>query len=105
MAPATGPSSPEAFLDAPARAVVFGGFCGPDVALISSWLVHVEYCHLGQNPAQACSSQDSLTSIPIVTCIRWHNQLNPDVKKDPFSEWEDAVIVMVSKNRGNVSIL
>lgn len=26
---------------------------------------------------------------------RWHNQLNPEVKKDPFSEWEDAVIVQV----------
>jgi hypothetical protein len=27
--------------------------------------------------------------------IRWHNQLNPDVRKEPFSDWEDAVIVQV----------
>lgn len=26
---------------------------------------------------------------------RWHNQLNPDVRKDPFNEWEDAVIIQV----------
>jgi hypothetical protein len=26
---------------------------------------------------------------------RWCNQLNPDVKKDPFTEWEDATIVKV----------
>jgi hypothetical protein len=26
---------------------------------------------------------------------RWHNQLNPDVRKEPFSDWEDAVIVQV----------
>lgn len=32
----------------------------------------------------------------IVHC-RWHNQLNPDVKKEPFSEWEDAVIILVSR--------
>eukprot|EP00775_Hariotina_reticulata_P009365 gene9365-9528_t len=25
--------------------------------------------------------------------LRWHNQLNPDVNKLPFSEWEQAVIV------------
>ena len=31
------------------------------------------------------------------TSIRWHNQLNPDVRKDPFTEWEDAVIVQVSR--------
>lgn len=27
---------------------------------------------------------------------RWHNQLNPEVSKLPFSEWEQAVIVRVS---------
>ena len=27
---------------------------------------------------------------------RWHNQLNPDVRKDPFNEWEDAVIIQVN---------
>jgi hypothetical protein len=31
--------------------------------------------------------------------VRWHNQLNPDVKKEPFSEWEDAVIIQVSALR------
>jgi hypothetical protein len=29
------------------------------------------------------------------TTYRWHNQLNPDVRKDPFTEWEDAVIIQV----------
>ena len=29
--------------------------------------------------------------------LRWCNQLNPDVKKDPFSEWEDAVIINAHK--------
>lgn len=27
---------------------------------------------------------------------RWHNQLDPSVNKTPFTEWEQAVIVMVS---------
>ena len=29
--------------------------------------------------------------------LRWCNQLNPDVKKDPFSKWEDAVIIKAHK--------
>ena len=29
--------------------------------------------------------------------LRWCNQLNPDVKKDAFSDWEDAVIVKSHK--------
>lgn len=33
--------------------------------------------------------------------LRWHNQLNPDVKKEPFTEWEDAVIVQAHKVHGN----
>lgn len=32
--------------------------------------------------------------------LRWHNQLNPDVKKDPFTEWEDAAIVEVRGFQG-----
>jgi hypothetical protein len=27
--------------------------------------------------------------------FRWCNQLHPDVKKAPFSEWEQAVVVKV----------
>jgi len=27
--------------------------------------------------------------------LRWCNQLNPDVKKEAFGEWEDAVIIKV----------
>ncbi len=27
--------------------------------------------------------------------LRWWNHLNPDVKKGPFSDWEDAVILKV----------
>ncbi|KAK9822952.1 hypothetical protein WJX74_008278 [Apatococcus lobatus] len=33
--------------------------------------------------------------------LRWCNQLNPDVKKDAFSDWEDAVIVKSHKVHGN----
>jgi hypothetical protein len=28
---------------------------------------------------------------------RWHNQLNPEVNKTPFTEWEQAVIVQVGR--------
>lgn len=31
------------------------------------------------------------------TWRRWCNQLDPDVKKEPFSDWEDAVIVQVQR--------
>ncbi|KAK9808903.1 hypothetical protein WJX72_006082 [[Myrmecia] bisecta] len=33
--------------------------------------------------------------------LRWCNQLNPDVKKEAFSDWEDAVIVKAHKVHGN----
>ncbi|EFN58130.1 hypothetical protein CHLNCDRAFT_20303, partial [Chlorella variabilis] len=33
--------------------------------------------------------------------LRWCNQLNPEVKKDPFSQWEDAVIIMAHQKHGN----
>lgn len=33
--------------------------------------------------------------------LRWCNQLNPDVKKEPFGEWEDAVIIKAHKLHGN----
>mmetsp|Transcript_8203 Transcript_8203/g.14809 ORF Transcript_8203/g.14809 Transcript_8203/m.14809 type:complete len:363 (-) Transcript_8203:329-1417(-) len=33
--------------------------------------------------------------------LRWCNQLDPDVKKEPFSEWEDAVIIKAHKAHGN----
>ncbi len=33
--------------------------------------------------------------------LRWCNQLNPDVKRGPFSQWEDAVIVAAHKEAGN----
>ena len=29
--------------------------------------------------------------------LRWCNQLNPAVKRGPFSEWEDAVIICCHK--------
>lgn len=32
---------------------------------------------------------------------RWCNQLNPEVKKDPFSQWEDAVIILSHRIHGN----
>eukprot|EP00890_Picochlorum_soloecismus_P002673 jgi/Picsp_1/3406/NSC_06244-R1_protein len=33
--------------------------------------------------------------------LRWCNQLNPDVKKEPFSQWEDAIVVRAHKFHGN----
>jgi Myb-like DNA-binding domain len=33
--------------------------------------------------------------------LRWCNQLNPDVKRGPFSQWEDAIIVAAHKEAGN----
>lgn len=33
--------------------------------------------------------------------LRWCNQLNPEVKKDPFSQWEDAVIIKAHREHGN----
>ncbi|PSC72449.1 myb-related B-like isoform B [Micractinium conductrix] len=33
--------------------------------------------------------------------LRWCNQLNPDVKKEPFSQWEDAVIIRAHREHGN----
>jgi hypothetical protein len=33
--------------------------------------------------------------------LRWCNQLNPEVKKEPFSQWEDAVIIQAHKLHGN----
>jgi hypothetical protein len=33
--------------------------------------------------------------------LRWCNQLNPDVKKEPFSNWEDAVIFRSHQKYGN----
>ena len=33
--------------------------------------------------------------------LRWCNQLNPDVKKEPFSEWEDAVVITAHATHGN----
>lgn len=32
---------------------------------------------------------------------RWCNQLNPEVKKEPFSQWEDAVIIKAHREHGN----
>lgn len=33
--------------------------------------------------------------------LRWCNQLNPEVKKEPFSEWEDAVVIYAHRAHGN----
>lgn len=33
--------------------------------------------------------------------LRWCNQLNPEVKRTQFSQWEDAVIVAAHKENGN----
>lgn len=33
--------------------------------------------------------------------LRWCNQLNPEVKKEPFSEWEDAVVILSHRTHGN----
>lgn len=33
--------------------------------------------------------------------LRWCNQLNPEVKKEPFSQWEDAIVVRAHKFHGN----
>ncbi|KAL6760787.1 Homeodomain-like protein, partial [Haematococcus lacustris] len=33
--------------------------------------------------------------------LRWHNQLDPQIRKEPFSDWEDAVIVQAHKVHGN----
>ncbi|GAB4817302.1 hypothetical protein N2152v2_004348 [Parachlorella kessleri] len=33
--------------------------------------------------------------------LRWCNQLNPEVKKEPFSQWEDAVIILSHREHGN----
>ncbi len=47
--------------------------------------------------SEAAASIYSLRS-PLISspARRWHNQLNPDVRKEPFSEWEDAVIIQVT---------
>lgn len=39
--------------------------------------------------------------VPYLSLRRWCNQLNPEVKKDPFSQWEDAVIIKAHKEHGN----
>lgn len=33
--------------------------------------------------------------------LRWCNQLDPSVRKEPFSQWEDAVIVRSHQRHGN----
>ncbi|KAL6776628.1 hypothetical protein ACKKBG_A21885 [Auxenochlorella protothecoides x Auxenochlorella symbiontica] len=33
--------------------------------------------------------------------LRWCNQLNPEVKKEPFDHWEDAVIIKSHRIHGN----
>jgi hypothetical protein len=33
--------------------------------------------------------------------LRWCNQLNPTVKKEPFNNWEDAVIIRSHELHGN----
>lgn len=33
--------------------------------------------------------------------LRWCNQLNPEVKKEPFSQWEDAVVIRAHEAHGN----
>lgn len=39
---------------------------------------------------------------PSTPCVhRWCNQLNPEVKKEPFSQWEDAVIILSHRINGN----
>lgn len=32
---------------------------------------------------------------------RWHNQLDPEIKKGPFSQAEDAIIVTLQAKIGN----
>ena len=43
----------------------------------------------------------SLTNISHVALGRWHNHLNPDVKKGPWAEEEDLVILTVQREMGN----
>ena len=44
----------------------------------------------------------SVWAPPVLGALRrWCNQLNPDVKKDPFSQWEDAVIIKAHRIHGN----
>lgn len=38
---------------------------------------------------------------PHCSLCRWCNQLNPEVKKEPFSQWEDAVIIKAHREHGN----
>jgi hypothetical protein len=38
---------------------------------------------------------------PYVFLYRWHNQLNPDIRKDPWTEEEDEIIVRLHKVHGN----
>ena len=39
--------------------------------------------------------------LPPCFALRWCNQLNPEVKKEPFSQWEDAVIIKAHREHGN----
>ena len=40
-----------------------------------------------------------MTPPPAPLPFRWHNQLNPDVNKTAFTEWEQAVIFQVRRGR------
>ena len=44
----------------------------------------------GRHPGKSCR-------------LRWLNQLDPGVNREPFSEWEDAVIVRGAEVRSHMS--
>lgn len=39
--------------------------------------------------------------VPCVCVYRWHNHLNPDIKKEPWSEEEDRKIIELHRSMGN----
>lgn len=45
--------------------------------------------------ARAFARANPLRTAPPRHCCRWHNHLSPAVKKEPFSDYEDAVIFKV----------
>ena len=49
----------------------------------------------------ACFLNSFFFSLQILKFFRWHNHLNPEINKDPWSEAEDRRILEAHKRLGN----
>ena len=52
-------------------------------------------------PEESGNSVESGISINRLNFYRWHNHLNPDIKKNKWSEEEDYLIIEAHKKLGN----